>query len=160
MIRCSNLAQKQIKNILKQCIGTLIQMKEQITNLVRFFASLSAMVEHVVKGTVRDFLDQVDTAKTCLIGNISLSDLTRQDLYTTTLMCQAYFSLFSTIAEMYLKINVEHIAPGIKLCDKMSKTTDDPSALSQRMIELDNFTDEAQKAVKREVQLVCPHRQL
>lgn len=133
-------------------------MKTQITNLVRFFAALSAMVEHVVKSTVRDFFDQIDTAKTCLIGNISLSDLTRQDLYTTTLMCQAYFSLFSTIANMYIKINVDHIAPGVALCDKMSKTTDNPNALSERMIELDNFTEEAQAAVRREVKLVGGHR--
>jgi hypothetical protein len=61
-----------------QCIGTLIQMKAQITNLVRFFSALSAMVEHVVKQNITDFIQQVQTAKEVLIANVSLLDVSRQ----------------------------------------------------------------------------------
>lgn len=138
----------EIKKILRQCIGALIQMKAQITNLVSFFSALSAMIEHVVKHNVREFLDTVDTAQSCLIGNISLSDMTRQDLYTTTVMLQAYFSLFSTICSMYTKISIQHIRPGINLCDQLSESTNDPNAMQQRMRELDQFTDSAQEAVR------------
>jgi hypothetical protein len=134
-----------------QCIGMVIQMKQQITNLVRFFSALSAMVEHVVKTQVADFLGQVDTAQTCLIGNISLSDMSRQELYTTTLMMQAYFSLFNTIANMYKKISVDHIMPGVYLCDDLSKSTTDPNATNTKLAQLTEFTDNAQKAIKDEV---------
>lgn len=133
----------------------IIQMKQQITNLVRFFSALSAMVEHVVKTKVREFLDEVDTAKGVLIAGISLSDLCRQELYTTTLMCQAYFSLFSTIATMYKKISIDHIMPGVKLCDEISKSQDDASATQTKMRDLNEFTDKAQEAIKNEVAKVC-----
>lgn len=53
-------------------------MKDQITNLVRFFGALSAMVEHVVKRNVKDFIQQVESAQKLLIGNISLLDISRQ----------------------------------------------------------------------------------
>jgi hypothetical protein len=129
----------------------IVQMKQQITNLVRFFGALSAMVENVVKTQVRDFLDQVDTAKTCLIGSVSLSDLSRQELYTTTLMVQAYFSLFNSIANMYKKMSVGHIMPGVKLCDELSRSSNDSNAMTRKMRELDEFTDAAQKAVREEV---------
>lgn len=129
-------------------------MKAQITNLVNFFSALSAMVEHVVKENVRDFMDQVDTAKTCLIGNISLSDLSRQELYTTTLTVQAYFSLFQTIAKMYVKISIDNIKPGLSLCDDLSRSTNDPDAMAKRMRMLDEFTDKAEAAMRREVSAV------
>ena len=134
-----------------QCIGTLIQMKAQITNLVMFFSALSAMVEHVVKSNVRDFLAQINVAKTCMIGNISLSDVSRQELFTTTLTVQAYFSLFQTIANMYTKISINHIRPGITLCDDLSRSTSNPDAMNQRMKALNQFTDNAQAAVREEV---------
>ncbi|CAI7565821.1 unnamed protein product [Penicillium glandicola] len=140
---------EEIKKVLIQCIAALIQMKAQITNLVRFFSALSVMIEHVVKHNVREFLDNVDTAKTCLIGNISLSDMTRQDLYTTTLMLQAYFSLFNSISSMYIKISKDHVMPGLNLCDKLSMSTSDPNAMDERMRMLDEFTDNAQAAVRQ-----------
>lgn len=139
---------EEIKKVLIQCIAALIQMKAQITNLVRFFSALSAMIEHVVKHNVREFLDNADTAKQCLIGNVSLSDMTRQDLYTTTLMLQAYFSLFNSISTMYIKISKDHIMPGLNLCDQLSMSTNDPNAMTQRMRMLDEFTDNAQADVR------------
>jgi hypothetical protein len=148
-------AQEEIKKILIQCIGTLIQLKAQITNLVRFFSALSAMVEHVVKQNVRSFLDQVGTAQECLIANISLSDYSRQSLYTTTLTVQAYFSLFQAITKMYVNISINHIMPGIKMCDELSKSSGDPKAISDRMRTLDRFTNDAEAAVKDEVSKVC-----
>jgi 3-methyladenine DNA glycosylase Mpg len=64
-------------------------------------------------------------------------------------MCQAYFSLFSTIAKMYTKVSIDHIMPGVKLCDKLSMSADgDPNAILVRSRELEQFTDNAQKAVR------------
>jgi len=141
---------EQIKKILVQCIGMIIQMKQQITNLVRFFSALSAMVEHVVKTQVADFLGLVGTAQR-LIGNVSISDMSRQELYTTTLMVQAYFSLFSTIANMYKTMSIKHVMPGVALCDELSKSITDPAITNTKMQQLNDFTDAAQEAVKLEV---------
>jgi hypothetical protein len=138
-----------------QCIGTLIQMKAQITNLVQFFGALSAMVEHVVKNNIKDFVLQVESARKLLIGNVSLLDVSRQELYTISLMCQAYFSLFSTIAKMYTQISIAHIMPGVHLCDELSKSTDDPNAVAKRSRELEQFSDAAQAAVQDLVAKVC-----
>jgi hypothetical protein len=131
-----------------QCIGTLIQMKAQITNLVQFFGALSAMVEHVVKNNVKDFVLQVESARKLLIGNISLLDVSRQELYTISLMCQAYFSLFSTVAKMYTQISIAYIMPGVHLCDELSKSTDDPNAVADRSRKLEQFSEAAQTAVR------------
>lgn len=74
-------------------------------------------------------------------------------------MCQAYFSLFSTIAKMYTKISIEHIMPGVKLCDKLSMSVDggSPSVIAERVWELHRFSDNAQTAV-RELVLKVSHR--
>lgn len=59
-------------------------------------------------------------------------------------MCQAYFSLFSTIAKMYTKISIDHIMPGVALCDELSKSADgDPDAIAVRTQALNEFSDNA-----------------
>ncbi|KAF8587134.1 hypothetical protein K439DRAFT_860309 [Ramaria rubella] len=148
-LKAEKITMEGIKKILIQCIGTLIQMKTQINNLVQFFSALSAMIEHVVKQNVKDFVGQVESARQVYVAHISLLDITRQELYTASLMCMGYFSLFSTITKMYTKISVDHIMPGIKLCDELSKSDDENSeAIQQRTRALEIFSNEAQTAVK------------
>ncbi|KAF3940749.1 hypothetical protein ABW19_dt0206211 [Dactylella cylindrospora] len=147
-LEAAKMTMDEIKKILIQCIGTLIQMKSQITNLVRFFSALSAMVEHVVKNNVKEFMLNVESAKKTLIAGYSMLDFSRQELYTTSLMVQAYFSLFNSIATMYNKISINHIMPGVRLCDELSKSTDDPSAVAKRTRQLEEYSDNAQNAVK------------
>ena len=81
-----------------------------------------------------------------------------QELCTTTLMCQAYFSLFSTIAKMYNKISIEHIMPGVALCDDLSKCADDDrNAVATGTKALNVFSDNAQAAVRTLISKVSLH---
>jgi hypothetical protein len=115
------------------------------------------MIEHVVKENVKDFLRQVGTAQKCIIAGVSLLDLSRQELYTTILMTQAYFSLFRSIADMYKSISVEYIQPGVRMCDEMSKTVDNPNSVQKRLADLNEFTEKAQEAVEKKVSEVSLH---
>lgn len=127
-------------------------MKAQITNLVNFFTALSAMIEHVVGTTVKDFLQQAGRAQEFLIAGISLLDTARRDLYTSILTTQAYFSVFRLIADKYTTISVEWIKPGIVMCSELSKTVSAENSGDNaitRLRKLDEFTTGAQDAVKK-----------
>ncbi|KZT01678.1 uncharacterized protein LAESUDRAFT_663435 [Laetiporus sulphureus 93-53] len=141
------------KKILTQSIGTLIQMKAQITNLVLFFNALSAMVEHVVSQNIKDFIQQVDSATRVLMGGMSLLDVSRQELYNISVMCQAYFSLFKSVSQMYLQISRQYIIPGVALCDELSLSIegdDDKiaAAVATRTKKLGEYSDNAQGAIR------------
>ncbi|KAF8892585.1 hypothetical protein BD779DRAFT_1661291 [Infundibulicybe gibba] len=125
-LQAEKMTMEGVKTVLIQCIGAL----------------------HVVKRNVQDFVKQIGSAQRLLAGGLSMLDVSRQELYTISLMCQAYFSLFSTIARMYTTISVNHIMPGVKLCDQLSLSTNDPKAITQRARNLNDFTDQSQRAVR------------
>lgn len=72
--------QEDVKQILVQCIGVLIQLKTQISKLVQFFGAISALVEHVIATSVHDFMMDAQNIETSMVklGGISLGDFQRQ----------------------------------------------------------------------------------
>ena len=67
-------------------------------------------------------------------------------IFTSSLQVNAYFELLADIASMYTKVHLDHILPGIDLCDKMSRGGSD-GTLSQRAAEIDTYTDTARTAI-------------
>lgn len=69
-----------MKKILAQCMGVLVDLKEQISNLVLFFTAISCMVEHVIKNHVTNFVEEAKNAKEYMmeLGGTSLADFQRQ----------------------------------------------------------------------------------
>lgn len=144
-------SQAEIKKVLSACIGTLVAMKGEISKLVSFFDALSALTEHLVKDHVQKFILQAENARKSIMGNYSLSDVVREQLYITSLMCQAYFSIFKDFAAMYVTISKDHIMPGVDLCDKLSMSLEQPGAVAERTARLQQFSDAAEKAIKDKV---------
>jgi hypothetical protein len=122
---------------------------------VRFFQGLTNIVNMVVTENVTDFVKQAESARVSLMGGVSLLELQRQELYTTMLMCQAYFSLFSTIAKMYKQVSRDHVMPGLTLCDELSKITSQPHAFGVKRRQLETFANDSQTYVRELIREVC-----
>lgn len=54
-------SQEEIVRILRASISALSGLKEQITQLLRFFQGISAMVEFAARGPCRDLLETLDS---------------------------------------------------------------------------------------------------
>lgn len=97
------------------------------------------MVTHVIQFYTEDFLERTEVVNK--IGITSLADVNRQCIATVTLMCLAYFSLFSSITDKYMKFSIEHIMPGVSLCEKMGKTTTEKLySVEERLHELQTYS--------------------
>lgn len=145
------LTQKEIKDVLQRCINAVADIKDQITNLVLFFGAFSTMVTNVIVHFTEDFLTQAKVVQDVVdeIGAISLDDLIRQCLATVTLMCLAYFSLFNTITNKYKTFSIEHIMPGVSLCEQMGKTTNDElHSVEARLLKLQTYMENARKSME------------
>ena len=53
-------------------------------------------------------------------------------IYNATVTLRAYFSVFGEIARMWVTLSQENIFPGLKLCDELSITAEDPVAMKRK----------------------------
>lgn len=149
----ANVTQEEIKGILVECIKLIINLKQQITNLVRFFNALTTIIEICITTHVDPFLqtiqastaaDGTDPTKNFQVGGYTLEDLQRsvrprpafltsrvsskganseQMLYSAAITIQSYFSVFQDIASMWARLSNEHIMPGLRMCDDLAAGT-------------------------------------
>ena len=139
-----------------------INLKQQVTNLVRFFKAMSTVVEMSIKPYIDPFLNSVKALvaadgtgpnKDLKIGDYTLMDLQRsvsflpllfyflgdrsawqtQQIYSAVLVMRSYFAVFGDIAKMWTQISPNYIMPGLGLCDDLSRTSYDRD--SRRMQE-------------------------
>lgn len=145
------IAQEDFKDILKLYVDVLVDLKTQVDSLACFFYALSVMATNVIQRLANDFISEGESAKRCIIGKTSMSDFSRQSLYTATLMCQAYISHFSTFAVKYNEISHEYIVPGVRLCGRLGVTVDDVT-----LRELRSSMEKARESIKHEAEQVSP----
>jgi hypothetical protein len=146
-----NLAQDTYSSAQENYIDLLqnaTNIVAEITSINRIIQAFGATVEHIIRNNVKDFVLQAVSARNLLIGNVSLLDVSRREFFRTSLTGQAYLSFLSSIASIYTQISITHVRKGLKLCDELSKSTDDPSAVATRMKALTNYSAEAQAAVR------------
>jgi hypothetical protein len=118
--------------------------------------------------------DGTDPEKEYKIGNFTLTDYQRsvsrifpyhlpvclpstdaeviQNVYNSTLTIRAYFGLFGDIASMWVKVSVDSIMPGLKLCDELSVgedgTPNDLDTMKAKAAALESWSQDAQDRVK------------
>ncbi|KAF9552933.1 hypothetical protein CPC08DRAFT_673678, partial [Agrocybe pediades] len=153
----ANLSLTEIKAILIECIKLIIHLKQQITNLVRFFKAMSSIVDVCVKFHVEPFLDTIkqlvaadgtDPNQDLKIGNYTLTDYQRSTVFSAAVTLRSYFDVFGEIAKMWVQLSNENIMPGLKLCDDLSTTTQDSSQMKTKFAALDRWSREATERVR------------
>ncbi|KAI9655261.1 MAG: hypothetical protein M1829_000674 [Trizodia sp. TS-e1964] len=144
----------KVKEILVDCIATLVQLKVQVNKLKNFFSALSTMVRVVVQNKVKKFDESVtsvavDAKKSQMLR---LTDMDIEIIYSSTLQIKAYFELLQTIARMYCKMHVEHIALGIDKVWDLSRVLKDPNEVRAKRDALNSWADGASRAILKTVE--------
>ncbi|KAK3321875.1 hypothetical protein B0H66DRAFT_581333 [Apodospora peruviana] len=136
-LTAGNISLDEIKRILIECIKLIIILKQQVSNLVRFFKAMVSAVDICVKSYVEPFLETVkaigandgnDPYEKLKIGDITLTDLQRSNIYSIAVTLRSYFSIFGDIAKMWVDLSKESVMPGLSLCDDISQTVEGPWA--------------------------------
>jgi hypothetical protein len=142
----------EIKKVLIHCIELMVQLKQQIMNLCRFFAAVSGSIEAVVNYTVTPFIESINSATggdgSRKVGNYTLTDLTRSIIYQAAISVRAYFSVFGDIATMWVTLSTDNIMPGLKMVEEMMLNRGDIAATQQKVAKLKQWSTKAQQAVK------------
>ncbi|KAF4949191.1 hypothetical protein FGADI_9048 [Fusarium gaditjirri] len=157
-LTASNMTLAEIKRILIECIKLIIDLKDQITSLVRFFRAIGAIVDTCVKYHVEPFLDTIkaitadgdDPNKDYRVGDYTLTDLQRSQVYSAAVTLRSYFGVFGDIAKMWVTLSKENVLPGLMMCDELAVTADekDPGAMAAKSKKLSQWSREASGRVK------------
>ncbi|KAB2108972.1 hypothetical protein AG0111_0g3058 [Alternaria gaisen] len=144
---------EKVKEILVDCIATLVQLKVQINKLKSFFSALSTMVRMVVQNKVKKFDEDVSSVATDAKKKqiLRLTDMDIEIIYSSTLQIKAYFELLQVIARMYSRMHVEHVAKGIDLVWDLSQVLKDPSQVKTKRDALTAWAEVASKAILKTI---------
>lgn len=144
---------EKVKDILVDCIATLVQLKVQISKLKSFFGALSTMVRVVVQNKVKKFDEDVSSVATDANKKqmLRLTDMDIEIIYSSTLQIKAYFELLQTIARMYCRMHVDHVSKGMELVWDLSKVVKDPDVVREKRKALNDWADGASQAIMKTV---------
>jgi hypothetical protein len=144
---------EKVKEILVDCMATLVQLKVQVNKLKSFFGALSTMVRMVVQNKVKKFDEDVTSVavETKKKQILRLTDMDIEIIYSSTLQIKAYFELLQTIALMYSKMHVQHVAKGINLVWELSKVLEDDSQVREKRDALNKWADDASETILKTI---------
>ncbi|OBS29597.1 hypothetical protein FPOA_03534 [Fusarium poae] len=153
-----NVSFAEIKQILIESIKLIIHIKDQINSLVRFFKAIGVVVEIFDKCHVEPFIETIkvmmtegeDPNENYRIGDYTLTDLQRSQVYSGVLTLSSYFSAFGNIAKMWVTLSRDMVMPGVMMCDEISMATSerDPGVMLNKFRRLSQWSQEASARVK------------
>ncbi|KAI1855398.1 hypothetical protein JX266_000263 [Neoarthrinium moseri] len=158
-LTASNVELAEIKRILIECIKLILNLKDQITNLVRFFRGIASIVEVCVKYHVGPFIATVkaitsdgdDPNEAYKVGDYTFTDFQRSQVYSAAVTLRSYFGVFGDIAKMWVTLSKDNVLPGLRMCDELSVTSDekDPGIMQKKIHVLTQWSSDATNRVQQ-----------
>ncbi|KAJ4309210.1 hypothetical protein N0V84_011631 [Fusarium piperis] len=152
--------QNTVKSILVQCITLALKLKNETTNLVRFFKAISTIIQFVIDKHVNPYIDTVnaiigsgeDPGERYKIGSYTLTDLQRSSCLNSAITIRSYFSIFADVASMWMDVSQMGVLPGLHMVDQIS--AHDPrgesSLIRRRANEVQVWSNRAIDEISRE----------
>jgi hypothetical protein len=100
--------------------------------------------------TIKAITDIDNPNKNYRIGDYTLTDLQRSQVYSAALTLRSYFGVFGDITKMWVTLSKENVLPGLQMCDELSVTAseNDSGAMAGKVRQLAQWSQEASGRVK------------
>ncbi|EXA35393.1 hypothetical protein FOVG_13484 [Fusarium oxysporum f. sp. pisi HDV247] len=137
-----------IMGILVQAIATMLKIKTEIVNLVRFFNAISVAVRFVMEKYVNAY---VDTIKAGNDGD-KIGPYFMLCIFNSTTIIRSYFSTFAGYASMWVRMSPMSIFPMLRMVEELSSFGGmgmDPRMISRKANETQEFSRRAIDEISR-----------
>ncbi|KAG9495125.1 hypothetical protein J7337_013360 [Fusarium musae] len=120
-LKNSSLEMNAIKGILVQAIATMLEIKTEIVNLVRFFNAISVSIRFVTEKYVNPYVDAIKAGNDGdRVGPYSMLDFQRSCILNGATIIRSYFSAFADYASMWARVSQMSIFPMLRMVDELS----------------------------------------
>ncbi|KAF5723703.1 hypothetical protein FMUND_1637 [Fusarium mundagurra] len=152
-LKNSSLEMNAIKGILVQAIATMLEIKTEIVNLVRFFNAISVAVRFVTEKYVNPYVDAIKAGNDGdRVGPYSMQDFQRSCILNSTTIIRSYFSTFADYASMWARMSQMSVFPMLRMVDELSSFAGmgmDSRMISKRANETQEFSRRALDEISR-----------
>lgn len=112
----------EIKAVLKDFASVLVDLCSQFEKLEIFYTMLSGFIDSIVRvraDTLAKATRQ-DGRRALANGNLQISEVIQQTLYTALFQLKAYFSLLADFSYMYVQIDRRFLMHGVELSSQLA----------------------------------------
>ncbi|KAF5597027.1 hypothetical protein FPANT_4181 [Fusarium pseudoanthophilum] len=152
-LKNSSLEMSAIKGILVQAIATMLEIKTEIVNLVRFFSAISVAVRFVTEKYVNPYVDAIKAGNDGgMVGPYSMLDFQRSCILNGTTVIRSYFSAFADYASMWARMSQSSVFPMLRMVDELSSFAGmgmDSRMISRKAGETQEFSRRALDEISR-----------
>ncbi|KAJ4185163.1 hypothetical protein NW755_008606 [Fusarium falciforme] len=168
-LKASSLKMDAIKSILVHCITLVLKLKNEITNLVRFFKAIVAIIQFVAEKHASPYIETLkvitsggdDPGESYKLGPYTLTDLQQSACFNSIITIRSYYSVFGDIASMWNQVSRSSVLPGLRIVDQISSfdPREDSSMIRRRASELQEWSKRAidditRKAKERQSKII------
>ncbi|KAF5979523.1 hypothetical protein FBULB1_5729 [Fusarium bulbicola] len=152
-LKNSSLGTNEIKGILVQAIATMLEIKTEIANLVRFYNAISVAVRFVTEKYVNPYVDAIKAGNDGdRVGPYSMLDFQRSCIFNSTTIIRSYFSAFGDYASMWARMSQMSVSPMLHMVDELSSLGSmgmDSRMISGRASQTQEFSRRALDEISR-----------
>ncbi|KAF5567941.1 hypothetical protein FNAPI_517 [Fusarium napiforme] len=152
-LKNSSLEMNAIKEILVQAIATMLEIKTEIVNLVRFFSAISVAVKFITEKYVNPYVDAIKAGSDGdKVGPYSMLDFQRSCILNGTTIIRSYFSAFADYASMWARVSQMSVFPMLRMVDELSSFAGmgmDSRMISRKSGETQEFSRRALDEISR-----------
>ncbi|WAO91180.1 Hypothetical protein NCS54_00863700 [Fusarium falciforme] len=152
-LKASSLKMDAIKSILVHCITLVLKLKNEITNLVRFFKAIVAIIQFVAEKHANPYIETLkvitsggdDPGESYKLGPYTLTDLQQSTCFNSIITIRSYYSVFGDIGSMWNQVSRSSVFPGLHIVDQISSfdPREDSSMIRRRATELQEWSKRA-----------------
>ncbi|KAJ4232276.1 hypothetical protein NW759_002664 [Fusarium solani] len=158
-LKGSNLKMDAIKSILAHCITLVVKLKNEVTNLVRFFKAITTIIQFVAEKHANPYIETIkvitsggdDPGESYKLGAYTLTDLQQSSCFNSIITIRSYYSVFGDIASMWNQVSRSSVFPGLHIIDQISSfdPSEDSSMVRRRANELQEWSKRAIDDISR-----------
>ncbi|RBR22480.1 hypothetical protein FVER53590_10768 [Fusarium verticillioides] len=152
-LKNSSLEMNAIKGILVQAIATMLEIKTEIVNLVRFFNAISVSIRFVTEKYVNPYVDAIKAGNDGdRVGPYSMLDFQRSCILNGATIIRSYFSAFADYSSMWARVSQMSIFPMLRMVDQLSSFAGmgmDSRMISRQAGETQEFSRRALDEISR-----------
>ncbi|RBA17902.1 hypothetical protein FPRO05_10920 [Fusarium proliferatum] len=116
----SSLEMNAIKGILVQAIVTMVEIKTEIVNLVRFFNAIPVAIRFVTEKYVNPYVEAIKAGNDGdSVGPYSMLDFQRSCIFNSTTIIRSYFSTFADSTSMWARLSQMSVTPMLRMVDEL-----------------------------------------
>ncbi|KAK6338891.1 hypothetical protein TWF696_009696 [Orbilia brochopaga] len=156
-IELKDLAQQKldlsaVRDVLSNCIAYIIDLQDKIEVLIRFFTTVSILVETSMTKQVKPFQKYVNAASEEILQNGVYEAFLYDTIFQSVVGIAANYSVYEDIAIMYIRVHEEYLVEGNTLVLEMALHANsagkEAKTIKEKQEQLSAYSKKASEGIK------------